>query len=349
MSATIALVSGDDRRANLARALELIAPEIDLRGRRSVLVKPNLVAPGRPLANTHPDAVIAILELIRARYDGRLLVAEGSATAPTAAGFTALAEAARRYEAELVDLNADEVVPVQVYDRRLRPRVLRLARSVVESDFRVSVGPPKTHDTVIVTLSLKNMIMGSLVNRALAGPSTSPGPLRRARRLARGLVRRLGLGAVAPTWLAAELGVESDKVAMHQGYPTINLNLAMLAPWVQPHLAVIDGYTAMEGAGPVAGDPVEWRVALASCNALALDRFTAGLMGFDPEEVGYLAMARRLGLGGAEPDDVRLLGDTAPDAVRRRFRPHPTYAAQRRWRTLAADERLRPAALAVRG
>jgi uncharacterized protein (DUF362 family) len=63
---------------------------------------------------------------------------------------------AQDYGAALMDLNHDEPVPVDVYDWRLRPLRLHLARSVVESDFRISVGPPKTHDAVTVTLSLKN-------------------------------------------------------------------------------------------------------------------------------------------------------------------------------------------------
>lgn len=75
------------------------------------------------------------------------------------------------------------------------------------------MGPPKTHDLVIATLSLKNMAVGSL----------------------------------------------RTKSACHAGYRGTNLNLYKLAPYVAPHLAVIDGYQGMEGNGPVSGDRVEWR------------------------------------------------------------------------------------------
>ena len=41
MPASIALVTGDDRRANITRALELIAPEVDLRGRPALDAMPD--------------------------------------------------------------------------------------------------------------------------------------------------------------------------------------------------------------------------------------------------------------------------------------------------------------------
>lgn len=89
----------------------------------------------------------------------------------------------------------------------------------------------------------------------------------------------------------------SSKMAMHQGVPIINLNLAMVAPHVWPHLAVIDGWRGMEGEGPSAGEPVEWGAALAGTDPLAVDTLTTELMGFDPEDVGYLQYRRELDLG----------------------------------------------------
>jgi uncharacterized protein (DUF362 family) len=50
------------------------------------------------------------------------------------------------------------------FDSKLKPLKFRLSKTVVESDYRVSVALPKTHDNVIITLSIKNMVVGSLVN-----------------------------------------------------------------------------------------------------------------------------------------------------------------------------------------
>ena len=98
-----------------------------------------------------------ILEFIRSQYDGHLIIAEGAALCNTMDSFDRFgySELAREYDATLVDLNASEPVNVSAYNIWRRPMRLRLAKEVVESDFRISIGPPKTHNTVIVTLSIK--------------------------------------------------------------------------------------------------------------------------------------------------------------------------------------------------
>jgi uncharacterized protein (DUF362 family) len=338
MRAKVSLVQGKDRYTNIHRALELIGDSIALERVQRVVIKPNFVSTRQQLATTHVEAVRAVLDFVRARYTGRIAVAEGSALDSTWEGFRRFGykELAMRYDIELVDLNADVGVCVQALTRQLRPQELHLASSVVESDFRISVGPPKTHDAVIVTLALKNMIMGSLLNPAVAGGQ-------QAWRL-RWVPRFVRTSRVAQMVQRHFPFVHpSDKMAMHQGYPVLNLNLAALAGWVWPHLAVIDGFQAMEGAGPLDGDAVDWRTALAGTDALAVDALTTHLMGFDPREVGYLEYCRRLGLGVGKLERIDVLGDAAIDEVRREFRPHPTYARQKEWRMERAESFLRMA------
>ena len=118
---------------------------------------------------------------------------------------------------------------------------------------------------------------------------------------------------------------------MHQGIQALNLNLARVAPAVWPHLALIDGWEGMEGEGPGAGDPVDWRVALAGTDPLAVDVLTAHLMGFYPEQVGYLQYCARLGLGVADLAEIQVVGNAALDDARRRFAPHPAYERQLAW------------------
>jgi uncharacterized protein (DUF362 family) len=267
------------------------------------------------LAATHVDAVRAVLEFIRARFDGPVLVAEGAAVSSTWDGFRnyGYQSLVDEYGVTLVDLNADDVLPVTVYDRRLSPLTVYLARTVVEAGYRVSVGPPKTHDAVVVTLSIKNIVMGALVNpRAAPRGAGTPG-------VARG----------------------SSKMAMHQGHPAINLNLALVAPYVWPHLAVIDGWQGMEGSGPCSGDPVDWRVALAGTDALAVDMLTASLMGFDPEQIGYLRHCRVLGLGMGDLAQIGVAGNASPEDVRRAFVPHPAYESQLKWQIEDVERYLR--------
>jgi uncharacterized protein (DUF362 family) len=333
----VALAHGDERYGNVSAALNLIAEQINLRDKQRILIKPNFVSTVHQLAATHVDAVRAVLDFLRARTAAPIVIAEGAALSDTFDGFRnfgylPLVEA---YGVELCDLNRDDWLPVTVYDRHLRPQQLRLARRVVESDCRISVGPPKTHDAVIVTLSLKNMVMGSLISDHANGGGTL-GLLRWAADIVPKPIKQLPFVENMKGRMASGSG--SDKMAMHQGYPVINLNLAKVAPLVAPHLAVIDGFAGMEGEGPNFGDPVGWHLAIASTDFLAADVLTAWLMGFEPADIGYLVYVGRLGLGVSDLVAIEVVGASAADC-RRPFRPNSTTSEQRHWRS-AAVERL---------
>jgi uncharacterized protein (DUF362 family) len=294
--------------------------------------------------------VRAVLDFVRARYDGPITIAEGPSVQPAAEGFRlhGYEPLVESHGVTLADLNLADPLLVEVYDWKLRPLRLHLARSVVESDFRISVGPPKTHDIVIVTLSLKNMIMGTLISRFTHAHPSSNGS-----RLNFGAISKI-LWRMVPLWVrhlppaewltfrAMSTLEPSDKMKMHQSYPVINLNLALVAPLVKPHLSVIDGFEAMEGNGPTQGDPVPWRIALASTDALAADVTAAALMGFDADEVGYLHYCKKMGLGVGDPDQIQIVGNTTMADCARQFRPHDTIHRQRRWRLSHAEKYLHP-------
>ncbi|MEJ2734256.1 MAG: DUF362 domain-containing protein [Anaerolineae bacterium] len=352
----VALVRGENRYHNIRQALELLTdgvgkgPAQALCGKQRVLVKPNFVVTHMPLAATHTDAMRAVLDFVREHYDGPVTIAGGPSTQPAAEafqryGYRALAKA---YDASLLDLNLDKPFPVKVYDHGLRPLRLDVARSVVDSDFRISVGPPKTHDVVMVTLSLKNMIMGALISRHTHTHSTpsGKGPLL-------GAVKRM-LWRSVPLWMRRLPPVEwlrframstlepSDKMRMHQSYPVINLNLALLAPLVVPHLSVIDGFEAMEGNGPTNGTPVPLHLALASADALAADTVGTALMGFEVDQIGYLHYCKRMNLGTGDLERIDLVGNADLADCVRPFRPHDAIDRQRRWQLPQADRYLCP-------
>jgi uncharacterized protein (DUF362 family) len=280
------------------------------------------------------DAVRAVVEFVRARYDGSIIVGEGAAVSPTWDGFRNFGyePLVDEYGVELVDLNADDVVSVQILNRRFRPKTVYLARTAAEDGvYRISLGVPKTHDCVIVTLAIKNMVMGALVNpRAIHNGGGTPG-------LAR------WVGYLMPRWLRQSMLTEwgkgallggpggSSKMAMHQGLRAMNVDLALVAARVWPHLAVLDGWQGMEGDGPGSGDLVDWRVALASTDSLAADVLAAHLMGFDPDRVGYLQYCGQMGLGVGELGQIDVMGNVAPEEVQRSFQPHPTYQRQLQW------------------
>jgi len=286
MASRVALVQGKNRYDNVRHALALISDDLSMAGHQRVLIKPNFVSTRQPLCATHPDAVRAVLDILMEHGVGEVTLAGNPAMGSFREGlrnygYEPLME---RYPLRVVELNADEMIEVEGVDNRLRPKTLMVARTMVESDLRISIGPPKTHDLVQVTLSLKNMAVGSL----------------------------------------------RVKSASHAGYPGTHLNLARLAPHVHPHLAVIDGFQGMEGNGPISGDAVEWRIAVASTDFVSADALAAHLMGFPPEEIGYLQYCARMGLGVASLGQMVVLGEK-PDALERRFRRHPTSKQQEAW------------------
>ncbi len=326
----VALVKGDSRYDSISRALALIADDVRLEAARRVLIKPNFVSVNHPLAITHADAVRAVLDFVRARYDGPLTIGEGAALGDTFDGFRRFGyvELAARYDARLVDLNNDEWVEVEVFDRRLRPMRARLARTVADSDYRISVGPPKTHDTVIVTASLKNMIVGSMIRPSGDGDHRTQLHQAGTRLPAwlRGLPALQGLRLWARNRLQP-----SDKIALHQGYHGLNLNLYTLAKRFAPHLSVIDGWVAMEGQGPIDGDPVELRLAIVSTDFLAADTVATTIMGFDVDTVGYLHLCKLGRLGAGDLAGIEIVGNATVEECVRPFKPHSSHQRQLKW------------------
>jgi hypothetical protein len=186
---------------------------------------------------------------------------------------------------------------------------------------------------VIVTLSLKNMVMGTLIRDQRDDGSAKKGPVMQiVGALNRAVPSSLKNGSfMAPVKVAVVRGMlHSDKMAMHMSYPMINLNLYKLAPHVYPHLAVIDGFEAMEGRGPTRGDAVDLRCAVASADFLAADTVGAALMGVDIDEVGYLHYCKVKGLGVGDLERIDIVGD-ALAKCRRTFRLPPDVSLQRKW------------------
>jgi len=298
--AVVSVVAEPDRYGAVRAALLALGAALPARlaAARKILIKPNFVSCRHPASATHVDATRAVLELVARHARGEVVVGEGPALGEADEGFDAYGyrELAAEFGVPLVDLNRAPTKPFQVYDRDFGPLTVRLAEPALESDFRVAVGPPKSHDAVVVTLSVKNMAMGAVVRTGEA------------------------------------MGDGDDKWAMHQDYAAMNVNLFLVAREVWPHLGVVDGHEAMEGDGPIYGTPVPWGFAAASLDALALDYVACKMMGVEPSEVGYLYYAGRAGLGAFADDDIETAGGGDPAALARTLKLHSTARAQFEWR-----------------
>ncbi|MDR3719193.1 MAG: DUF362 domain-containing protein [Bryobacteraceae bacterium] len=283
---TVSLISGDKRYDNVLAALTAIEDQIVpvLASKTSVLIKPNIVDPSYPLAITHPDALRAVLDFVVARFRGPIVIGEGSAmdtwTGFDTLGYPQLIGSYSSRDIRLVDFHEEGLYQVlQVADADTHITPVRLAARLFDpSAFIISLAMLKTHNVVIATMTVKNMVMGA--------------PLHQPR-------------SATEAW--------SDKRKFHSGVRDSNFDMFLNAQKQRPfwNLGVIDGFEGMEGDGPTAGTAVPSHVALASTDLIALDRVGLDVMGIDPTTIGYLNYCWQAGLGQY---DLSLI-DVRPNAI----------------------------------
>jgi uncharacterized protein (DUF362 family) len=331
-ASAVALVKGPDRYQNIRDVLALLGDKAVF-GRKHV-IKPNFVSTEVGLAATHREAVRAVVDFLRQQTGHSVIIAEGAAASDTFKGYERFGfmRLAETYgDVELRDLNRDAYEIVTLYDQELRPQPFRIAKTVWDCDHRISLGIPKTHDGAIVTLSLKNMVVGSLIRDTgcnlinLVG-GLSDQLIKLVPSWLKSLFTFQGLSRVGITKISG-----SDKVKLHQGYLNLHLFLYQLVRIIPPHLCILDGYTAMEGNGPVSGEKVDWHIAIAGTDGVAVDTVAAYLMGFDPQSIGYLYFCSQDGLGEGDINKVKIIGRSLEECMHI-FRPHQSYQAQLGWK-----------------
>jgi uncharacterized protein (DUF362 family) len=184
----------------------------------------------------------------------------------------------KEYKAKLVDLNKTPAQMFWILDKTHHPLGIRLISAFLDpKNYFISVTRLKTHDTVVATLTGKNMFMSAPLNDY----------------------------------------TKSDKSLMHQGIKEINWNLFQVAGSVRPRLAVLDGFEGMQGNGPIRGTSAPHGVALAGTDFVAVDRIGAELMGVDFGDIGYLNYCANAGYGQGDRAKIQVVGaDVAQHVVK---------------------------------
>ena len=295
MSSKVALTTGDHRADLAFRALQPFSEQIKKSiGNRRVILKPNNVIIHRQLAATHVDTLEGILEFLKSiGVTQNIIIAESAANGPTLDGFDnyGYTRLAAKYPITLVDLDSQPVERIYVADERdFKPHPARFSSFLLDKDsYVVSVARMKTHDRVIATLSLKNIVFGAPV-------------------------KDLGF-----TWDASRKpGSVNDKPIVHgSGFKGINYNLFVLAQILRPDLAIVDGFEGMEGNGPNDGSPVDHRVCVAGLDWLATDRTAVELMGIDFSKMAYLNYCAQAGYGEADLSKIEIVGEPLAKHIRK--------------------------------
>ena len=309
--ATVSLARKDTRRQNVFSALDLIRDDVIQKLADQVMLKPNFLSSQNQLAATHPDVIRGAIDFLLTcpNPPRKILVAEGGNEKVSGQAFETFGYHALKDEydisIELVDLNQEtewEQIPILLADRS--EYTAHMPKTVLDCPCTISVAVAKTHDVCVVTLALKNMIMGTL---------------RKEDR-----VKMHGY----PSHKERELPREAQ---------TLNINLIRLAPHLGPDIAVIDGTVGLQGNGPGGKDAVDLGIAVASADVFAADTVMAKAMGFDPSKLGLLHYAGALGMGVTDLGKIEIL-DTELESVIQSFTPHEKTPQQLQWQDAEATE-----------
>lgn len=303
----VSFITGTDRREMMYQVLKPLEKEIK-QGiqNKQVIIKANLVGPDK-LCAPHVDALRGVLDFLTPIYKKRILV--GDSTGRQYPGPLSTFKhfeihnyltLPKEYNVKLVDLNDEPYTTMWIVDNQFHPFGINIINTFHDPDnYMISLTRLKTHDTVVVTLSVKNMVMGSPVNH---------------------YKRKAAAG-------------RNEKSYMHNGGPKgINFSMFLIAKKVRPQLSIIDGLVGMEGNGPTQGTAVEHGVALASTDMLSIDRIGVKLMGVNYDDIGYLNYCATAGMGQDDLSKIRIIGDDNPDDHIIQYKLHKNIEEQLKWK-----------------
>ena len=311
----VSFTTGTDRREMMHQVLSNFKDTIkeNIAGKKRILVKPNLVG-NTPLCFTHPDAVRGVLDIVRPMTDAEIIVGDscGRLYPDGVSTYRHLEihgylNLKREYDITLMDLNDREPITMWVTDGKGHPAPVDIVDSFLDPDtYVISLARMKTHDTVVATLSTKNIMLGAPINY----------------------------------YLQKDRPDRNQKGLMHRGGPKgINFSMFLLARSLMPDFSIIDGFVGMEGNGPTRGTAVEHGVALAGFDTVAVDRMGVFLMGIDAADVGYLNYCADAGMGEIDMSRIRIISKYKPENHVIPYKLHENIEMQMSWKDGLINDR----------
>ena len=351
ITATVGITKGPDRADNAFRALQLFKKQIaSAIGNKRVVIKVNFVglpSSGNNWAYTRVEHVQGILEFLKSIGKRDVIIAESPAGGNTIAGYEQCGywPLTNKFPVKLMDLNQEGFVNGQIWQSGVLTNTAQTAIRLCKmyfnpNNFIISATPLKTHNTVLVTLSAKNIGMSvPLIDFGWSFGQAGP------------------WGSMTPKyWMHGSLGGTSYPPG---DYQALNDNVyRMLAIYnIRPHLAVLDGYQGTEGNGPVSGSGIALpqQLAIVSRDWLAADRVGLTMMGTNVYQVlnhtpapdsyampypAVLNYCWQAGLGEWDDRKIQVIGDignvlasalaTNPQSKQSiyNYAPNPTQGSQ---------------------
>lgn len=301
-NSSVAFTTGTDRQQMLYNVIKPFEQEIKkgIRGKQ-LIIKVNMVTTNVALCATHVDALKALLEYMKPIYKGQIIVAESSSVVETSDGFKnyGYLDLQKNYNVKFVDLNTDKGSPIHILDSNLHLEEIPLAKTFVDpNNYIITLSRLKTHNRVVMTAGVKNMVMGAPL--VLSNDRTSG---------------------------------KHYKSKMHSGGERfLHYNMFLVGQNVRPDFTIIDGVEGMEGNGPSSGTPVDHRIALAGEDVVAVDSMCARLMGIPMDSVGYLNYLASAGIGNTDRSKIDIIGSEDPDKHIIKYKLHENIDTQLKWK-----------------
>lgn len=288
----VAVVKGENRKANILKVLELMQKDIDkniaAKGSDTLFIKVNGIDSNFPLACTHPDALEAVLGFFYNRFK-KVIVGDNTFVFHDESKniYKHLKNKFKKIEfSDLSKYKTKKIYFKRIHGGEAEARVSLLPEKV----YTISLALPKTHDTFIYTGCAKNMF-----GCVIAGRPAMHG-LRLYEKLFLNLITR------------------SNTIK--------NENMFKVLSNAKADLSILDGFIAMEGDGPALGTEVSLGIAVCSLDAIAIDTLVSNIMGFD--KIPYLDLCGQRGVGTSNISKIKILkhGFEDLDSIKIRVKPH---------------------------
>ena len=304
-SKEIVLVKETRQKEYVRKLMDAISPYLHLKPSDKVAIKVTLPGSREIYANTSYSTVEALMFYLKDHFGvSDISVLEGSDAAYFSGKSTW--DIFYKFKYKGVELNGGKLVNLDelTHENHLEVQTLagpkKVAYTQYETDYLISLVPPKTHNIWTVGLGIPNLIgFVKPEDRCLVYGTTNV-DLKKVNTL------------------------RHDKFKLLQNFS--GKNFSALLNQVEPSLSIIDGLYGMEGKGPVKGSPVFHGFTIASEDLVLADALTTFVMGFDSERISYITAAHEDGLGEKRWNNVT---GVDPAQVKFPYRPHPAFQSHK--------------------
>jgi uncharacterized protein (DUF362 family)/NAD-dependent dihydropyrimidine dehydrogenase PreA subunit len=247
--------------------------ELFRQGQRILLKVNNIGAyPPNRGATTHPVLVEAVIDLVET-FNCIPVVCDGPMAHTKTRPFAAsgIEQVCRRRGIELINFNLPETEYATVDIKNgIKLRQLLLPKAIVDATAIINLPKLKTHEFTVFTGAVKNLFG--------LPPASS---------------RRTWHRCFSHEYEFSKILVDILKV----------LKRKLI-------LSIMDAVVVMEGDGPVAGDPRNLGLVMASRDPVALDAVGVHALGFDPMKLSSTRIAHEVGLGSGHVRQIEMVGDS---------------------------------------